>query len=142
MKYPKELAPTIIKGMIFGKYIRYESLDGDEEYAPIRGGVIELNDCKPIERNGKIWFIPHQQYRSYKGYLKTSPDCYHRWWFWKLQETFIDPITTVERRKPGTERGIYFRKPFSWRFDRQGTISEGILKHWIWTKGFLGCRWD
>lgn len=134
-KYPTVDYPTIDSGVIHGP-IRCESLDGSEMYLE-EDDVTVLNDFKPFVLNGKTWGVSHLQKRSKRGWLKVSPSCYHWWWFWKLQEK-----DSNGQWISGSERGIYFRQPFSWRWDVAGTVIDGILRHWIWTKGYLGGHWD
>lgn len=132
MKYPEELYPTVVEGVIYGP-VRCESLDGSEMYLTTPDEVTVFKNFKPFMKDGKMWAVTHLQKKSRKGWLKMSPQSYHRWWFWKLQEQ-----DEQGNWKPGTERGIYFRKPFSWRWDVASTNG----KHWIWTFGFLGGHWD
>jgi|SRR5690242_11484512 len=143
LEYPKVNYPTIIEGFVSGDQLRLESLDGSErvetpETLPLGGwlvshGGIWLQSFGPVDIDGKTWGVSHQQKYSHHGWLKANPDCYHRWCFWRLQKKDAQGGWL-----PGTERGIYFRKPFSWRWDVAGTNG----KHWIWTNGFLGMRWD
>lgn len=139
--------PTIVEGVVEGQFLRLESLDGSERFInrpyveyredgalSILQGVFhdgtkwKLSHAGPFIFEGKTWGVSHLQKKSRYGWLKVSPDCYHRWYFWAGQEEGV----------PGTERGIYFRKPFSWRWDVAGTNGQ----HWIWTRGYLGMRWD
>lgn len=148
--YPTVDFPTIVSGLVYGPKLRVESTDGSEllldgTYAPpgiewhfIDGMLTaKLKDCGPFERNGKMWGVTHLQKYSPKGFLKVSPDCYHRWYFWRSQKKDL-----LGEWIPGTECGIYFRKPFSWRWDVAGTMIDGELRHWIWTKGYAGLHWD
>lgn len=135
--YPTELAPRIIAGEIHGP-VRLESLDGKEMYWPeMPSGITSFEGVGPFEQDGKTWFVTHLQKKSKKGWLKTSPDCYHWWYTIRPQAQDKDGNWI-----PGTEKVIYFRKPFSWRFDVAGTIIDGVMRHWIWTKGYFGLHWD
>lgn len=136
-EYPTVDYPTIMEGKIYGEKIRYECLDGSELVCKHPDEVTIFKNFKPFEKYGKMWGLTHLQKYSKWGWLKVSPDCYHWWWFWKLQKQDSNGNWI-----PGTERGIYFRKPFSWRWDVAGTVIGGVLRHWIWSKGFIGFRWD
>ena len=159
LEYPTTNYPTILNGFVQGEKLRLESLDGKEK-------ILTPNDCTlfgdslihnretfflknfgPIYLDGKLWGVTHLQKYSYAGALSVFPTCYHRWHFWKQQEQNPDGSWI-----PGTEKGIYFRKPGfqiggkviipSWRWDIAGTFLDGTLRHWIFTKGYLGGRWD
>ena len=134
-KYPEVNFPTILEGHVYAPRLRMESLDGSEMYLTSldipdqwEEEHFHLKNFGPIELEGKTWGVSHMQKQSRRGWLKASPDCFHWWYFWRQQLP----------GHPGTEQGIYFRKPFSWRWDVCGTLG----KHWIWTKGFLGGVWD
>lgn len=155
--YPTVYYPTIIDGFISGNSVRCESLDGGEMFltgdlvsqikpagANFNVGLIHFGDCGieltnfgPFVYNGKTWGVTHLQKQSKKGFLDVGPDCYHKWTWWKLQEKDKDGNWIS-----GSERGIYYRKPLSWRWDVVGTPIDGVLQHWIWTKGYLGGHWD
>ncbi len=143
IKYPDVKYPTIVSGKIWGAKIRYESLDGTEMYKEIPGGVIDLNNAEPFLEGGKYWGITHLQKYSHKGWLKADPDCYHWWYFWKLQKQDANG-----NWMPGTESGIYIRKSRvllkynCWRWDVAGTLIDGVLRNWIWGGGYLGGHWD
>lgn len=146
-EYPTELYPTILEGFIEGETIRFESLEGPEIFLDLNGlykqqlikqaliwnGGFQLQNLKPFvySENGKTYAVTHLQKQSQRGYLKVSPDCYHRWWWLRKQQK-----DAQGNWLPGTERGLYFRKPFSWRWQNDKS------KPWEWTKGFLGLRWD
>lgn len=146
-EYPTVLYPTILEGIVMAEKLRVESLDGSELYiTPAMcafgwngigydqgGRAFILKNTPPFPYQGKTWGVSHQQKWSKYGWLRTFPDCYHRWWFWRLQQT-----DAQGNWLPGTEEGLYLRKPFSWRWDVAGTNG----KHWIWTNGFLGGHWD
>lgn len=149
--YPTAEYPTVLEGVVDGTSLRMESLDGGEftfethmfrtfpELWDVFQGVSHngvawiFKNAGPFFYQGKTLGISHQQKYSGSGWLKTSPDCYHRWLFWRLQQKDVHGNWL-----PGTERGLYFRKPFSWRWDVAGTNG----KHWIWTNGFIGAHWD
>jgi len=135
-EYPTVSYPTIIEGVVDGP-MRCESLDGSEMYIGGDNEVHVLKNFGPFEKDGKTWAVTHLQKKSKKGWLKTSPDGYHCWNFWQLQKQDNNGNWIS-----GTERGIYFRKPFSWRWDVAGTFLDGALRHFVWTKGFLGLHWD
>lgn len=156
--YPTVDYPTILVGNISGNSVRCESLDQTEMYltndmlknvtdplgSPLVSGKIFFSDCEvqlsnfgPFKYNKKLWGVSHLQKQSKTGSLKTSPDCYHQWTWWKLQQKDANGGWIG-----GTERGIYYRKPLSWRWDVAGTTIDGKLQHWIWTKGYLGGHWD
>jgi hypothetical protein len=135
--YPPMLYPTILAGKIVGKFVRFESMDGSELIKPIPGGVMTLKNFRPFIENEKMWGVTHMQKFSTSGWLKVNPDAYHWWKFWRLQKQ-----DSSGGWLPGTESGIYYRRPFAWRWDIAGTPVDGILKHWIRTKGYLGGRWD
>lgn len=151
---PSVRYPTILEGEILGP-IRFENLTGKEFYleptSDIQVPGIEWN--KEIHRHAKLknvvpfyyqndmWGITHLQKKSYTGWLRTDPSCYHSWVFDKLQETDEKGAYV-----PGTERGIYFRKPGvrifskiiipSWRWQPSDKLK------WQFTKGYLGRHWD
>ena len=133
MKYPTELYPTILEGKIYGKFIRFESLDGSELIKPIEGGAITLKNFQPFMEAGKTWGVTHMQKFSTKGYLKVSPSAYHKWVFWKLQKQRPDGSWI-----PGSELGIYYRRPFSWRWQ----VNDLDKKYWVLSKGYGGGHWD
>lgn len=141
--YPSVLYPTIVSGKIWGEKIRCESLDGSELIKDIPGGSIEFQNAGPHEENGKLWGITHLQKYSPKGWLKVDPDCFHWWYFWRLQQQDANGNWI-----PGTEKGIYFRKSrvlfqtSCWRWDVAGTMIDGVLRHWIRSGGYLGGHWD
>jgi len=136
MDYPTADYYTILAGEIWGP-VRCESLDGSEMYLPEVSGSTRFLNFKPFEQDGKMWGVSNIQKKSKKGWIKTDPDCYHRW-YWFRQQKQDDQGNWI----PGTELGFYFRKPFSWRWDVAGTVIDEILRHWIWTKGYLGGHWD
>ncbi len=142
MKTPTVLYPTIIEGVVSGNILRLESLDGSELLLSSKsvdvikgvshdGEAWQLSNAGPFVFFGKTWGISHIQKWSHWGWLKVNPDCFHRWWFWRTQQQ-----DARGHWLPGTERGFYFRKPFSWRWQ----IDE--KQPWIWTKGYLGGHWD
>ncbi len=158
--YPTVGYPTILDGYVSGKKLRIESLDGSERYIEPEkmayiglpgwginydGDGFHLKNAGPfvLTNTGRMWGVAHQQKYSSHGYLKASPDCYHRWIFWKQQEQKADE-NGVMIWQPGTEQGIYIRKGTRlfefkcWRWDVAGT--EG--KHWIWSGGYAGGHWD
>lgn len=156
--YPTAVGPVILEGRIQGQEVRCESGDGSELFltvdmlqsviesdgSPLASGKIHFGDCNidlhnfcPFEYKGKIWGVTHLQKQSKSGFLKTFPDCYHQWTWWKLQQQDSNGNWI-----PDSERGIYYRKPLSWRWDVAGTLIDGKLEHWIWTKGYLGGHWD
>jgi len=137
MKFPTVEYPTIIDGEIHGKFIRFESLDGNELVKPIAGGVIILKNFGPFIENGKTWGVTHMQKFSTKGYLKVSPSAYHKWHFIRLQKQDSNGGWI-----PGSEFGFYYRRPFAWRWDVAGTKIDGVLRHWVRTKGYAGLHWD
>lgn len=150
--YPTVDYPTILEGRVYGDRLRIESLSREATFllptdiAQITG-VEHNGDCFILTNAGpfiidfrgetKTWGISHQQKFSRYGYLRVSPSCYHRWAFIRRQKQ-----DAAGNWIPGTEVGIYFRMPFSWRWDVAGTLVNGVLRHWIWTKGFLGGHWD
>lgn len=155
-EYPKIEYPTIVEGTIRSDRLRLECIDGEEleisketinlypnflaENFPgitFDGENFHLKNAGPFNYGSRTYGITHLQKYSTWGWLKVIPGCFHRWWFWGLQKKNSDGNWL-----PGTERGMYFRKPFSWRWDVAGTMIDGKLQHWIWTKGYLGGHWD
>lgn len=146
IKYPEVEYPTIVDGVVYGP-VRCESLDGSEMYLETPDEVTVFKNFKPFEMNGKMWGVTHLQKKSPRGWLRTSPDCWHWWRFWKMQKQ-----DSSGNWIPGTERGIYIRKPginlfgkqiiTSWRWDVKGTVLDGKLRHWIPTKGIIAGHWD
>lgn len=141
--YPSVKYPTIVEGEIFGP-VRCESFGGYEMYLPeAPSGSTKFINFKPFEapdpKNGqpRIWAVSNIQKKSKKGWLKTNPDCYYSWYAFKFQDK--DPQGNFIS---GTEKVVYFRKPFSWRIDWAGTMVNGVLRNWIWTLGYFGLRYD
>ena len=129
--YPTVQYPTILEGEIWGP-IRCESLDGSELILPaVPDGSTKFFNFKPFQQNGKTWGVTHLQFLSPKGWIKTDPDCYHLWNMWKLKQKDANGGWI-----PGSEFGIYYRKPFSWRWQIDPK------NPWQWTKGFLGAHFD
>ena len=130
--------PTIVKGAIFGP-IRYETISGKEFTEKPRGsdGWTYFENFKPFKKNGELVSIaPLQKYSSH-GWLKTNPDGFYWWSFPKLQKK-----DAAGNWIPGSEWGWFYRKPFSWRYDRLGTPFQGKLEHWVYTWGYLGRHMD
>lgn len=138
--------------------LRVESMTGGEMWLMPDGvklpgitwarGAFYLSNFTPFEMIGHTWGVTHHQKLSHKGWLRANPTCYHQWKWSELQKKDANGGWIM-----GTERGLYFRKPTikifgfviteSWRWDVPGTKDEqGILRHWIPTKGFLGGHWD
>jgi hypothetical protein len=135
--YPTALYPTIVSGKIWGPVIRFESLDGSVLEESIPNGVMVFKNFAPFERNGKTWGVPHAQKWCKRGWLHMNPGGWHAWYFDKIQTRNSEGLWL-----PRTEKGLYVRRPFTWRWDVPGTMVDGQLRHWIWTKGYLGGHWD
>ncbi len=139
--YPDVDVPTILSARFYTDKIRYESLGGQEFFKENPSGIVSVHNLKPIEIDGQKWQISTIQKYSKKGWIKTDPDCFYQWWTWKLQEYSQNP-DGGKSWKSGTEWGPYFRKPNSWRWDPVGTLRDGQLRHFIWTKGYAGLHYD
>jgi hypothetical protein len=142
-EYPKALAPTIVRGWVQGKKLRWESLLAQElttgVYDPIPGISIEndgfrIKNLKP-QLEG-MYGLTHIQKYSLKGWLLQDPYCLFYWNFTKLQDFTQNPDGGWSW-KPGTEVGWTARTP-GWRWDIAGTNG----KHWIWTNGRVAEHWD
>lgn len=137
--YPTVLMPTVIKGYIQGP-VRCESMDGGEMY--IEDGKLpseghQLIEYTPFDYLGKTWAVSNIQKKSPYGWLKFDPAGYCWWKMLRLQKQDANGNWI-----PGTEFGWYYREPWKWRFDFPGTKIDGILRHWIWTKGYAGAHYD
>lgn len=133
MKYPEVDYPTVVAGYIEGP-LRWESLDGDELWFGYSYG--RMSNITPLDFDGKTWGITHLQKKSRWGWLLMRPFCFHAWYFSKLQKQDVHGNWI-----PGTEKGWYVRTP-GWRWDIAGTMIDGVLRHWIFTKGYFGRHWD
>jgi hypothetical protein len=133
MNRPTVDYPTLVNGRISGP-IRCESLDGTELWLPPQEGKLAI---VPFQKDGKWFGISHIQKKSNSFSLYFSPFSYHFGEFWHLQEQ-----DEKGNWKPGTEKGIYIRCPFSWRWDVPGTVLDGKLEHWIFSKGYAGGHLD
>ena len=133
--YPTKEMPTIVEGEIWGP-VRYESMNGPEKIMEGQD-VTRFHNAEPITIDGKLYQLSIIQKKSPRGYLITDPYCVYRWKQTKLQEQ-------DERGGwiPGTEKGIYYRSPVSWRHDIAGTMIDGKLCHWIMSMGHLGTHFD
>lgn len=138
--YPdNNLLPTILEGEIYGP-IRCESMDGSEMYLQEdhdQTTSVKFSYFQPFQQNGKMWFVTHIQKKSKHGWIRTNPRGFHYWSMSQLPQKDINGNWI-----PGSESGIYYREPFSWRIDVPGTMIDGVLRHWIYTKGFLGRHFD
>lgn len=147
--YPKTDYPTIKRGVVHAKRLRLESLDGSEMYLDggkdsMPDGVLWrdvgkflLDEVRPFEKFGQTWGVSHMQKYSTYGWLFAEPNAYHHWLFWRPQQKDANGGWL-----PGSERGLYFRRPFSWRWDVAGTKIDGELKHWIYSGGIISGHWD
>lgn len=142
MSYPSQKYLTIISGEIWGP-IRYEALDGSE-YFDEKNIACRFHNFTTFEKDGKMWEISIIQKKSPKGWLNTSPFGYYWWNQSKLQEQKIVDEGNGPFLKwiTGTERGLYFRCPFTWRRDIAGTMIDGQLRNWVHSGGHLGRRFD
>lgn len=131
--YPTAIMPTVISGYVSGQ-IRCENMDGEEMY--LDGGCT-LTEWAPFERGGKTWAVSNIQKKSPYGWLKFDPAGYCWWKMLRLQKQDANGNWI-----PGTEFGWYYRKPFQWRWDVPGTMLDGSLRHFVWTKGYAGCHFD
>lgn len=148
-EYPKANYPTVVSGFINGP-IRCESLDLEELYLnpgflfpgltwKVSGDSFScrLKDFAPFQHEGRLWGVSNIQKKSYLGWINTDPQCFYSWCMPRLQKRDAKGTWI-----PGSELGIYIRKPFSWRWDVAGTWENGVFHHWIWTKGYFGFHYD
>ncbi len=144
MKYPTAEYLTVVKGNIEGP-VRYESLSGKEYFQEYDlPDPVRLRNHMGIIVKGERFEVSIIQKLSRYGWIYTEPFGFYWWKQEKFQERkeVTNEFGTYLKWAPKTEKGLYFRAPFTWRRDIAGTVRDGELRHWIKSGGHLGKNWD